>query len=103
MTSAPAPPDDRPRGGCSLHLDDDGYVAKVPQITTVGISNLCTIESHAVTRIANSTSHYVRFLGGGDLRFAFTDQGELLELSGHGIQFHISADGAVDVRPYRAG
>ena len=65
-------------------------------IRKVGIGNLCDIESHAITRIANSTSHFVRFIGGGDLQYAFTDKGELLQLSGHGIQFSITDEGVVD-------
>ena len=77
-----------------------GMVATVNTIRKVGISNLCEIESHAIRRIANSTSHFVRFVGGGDLRFAFTDKGELLELSGHRISFNITQDGEVDVSPY---
>jgi hypothetical protein len=80
---------------------DGGLVATVPRIHTVGVSNLCDIESHTITRIASSTSHFIRFFGGGDLQFAFTDKGELLQLSGHRIQFDISESGAVDVSPYR--
>jgi len=94
------PPSGAEPAGWSLQHDDDGYVARVPQIRVVGISDLSSIESYAVNRIANSTSHYVRFLNGGDLRFAYSDRGELLELSGHRIRFTISEDGRVDVCSY---
>jgi hypothetical protein len=77
-----------------------GLVATVETIKKVGVSNLCDIESHTITHIANSTSHYIRFVGGSDLRFAFTDKGELLELSGHCINFSITESGEVDVSPY---
>jgi hypothetical protein len=79
---------------------EGGLVATVQTIRKVGISNLCDIESHTITRITSSTSHFVRFVGGGDLRFAFTDKGDLLELSGHCINFNITEDGEVDVSPF---
>ena len=79
---------------------EGGLVATVQTIRKVGISNLCDIESHTITRIASSTSHFVRLLGGGDLCFAFTDKGELLELSGHRISFNITENGEVDVSPF---
>lgn len=79
---------------------EGGLVATVQTIRKVGISNLCDIESHTITRFANSTSHFVRFVFGGDLRFAFTDKGELLELSGHCITFNITENGEVDVSPF---
>jgi hypothetical protein len=48
--------------------EDGGFIATVPKIHKVGVSNLCAIERHTVTRIVNSTSHFIRFIGGGDLR-----------------------------------
>ena len=99
MSNPPSPPGDA-RQTRIESSSDGGVVATVQKIHKVGVSNLCDIESHTITRIASSTSHFIRFLGGGDLRFAFTDKGELLELSGHRISFNISDDGAVDVSPY---
>ncbi len=92
-------PDNAPQARIES-TQEGGFVATVRKIHKVGVSNLCDIESHAITRIANSTSHFIRFVGGGDLRFAFTDKGELLELSGHRISFNITEDGEVDVSPY---
>ena len=84
----------------SVQTNGAGFVATVPKIRTVGISNICAIESYSITRIANSTSHFVRFVGGGDLQFAFSDKGELLQLSGHRIQFDVSESGDVNVSQY---
>jgi hypothetical protein len=59
-------------------------------IESVGIHNVIEVESHQITRIAGSTSHFIRFHGGGEVRFAYNDQGKLIELSAQHCAFSLS-------------
>lgn len=53
------------------------------------------LHTHHVNRIAGSTSHVVRFIGGGVLRFAYNEQGKLIEPSGRHVSARVSADNAI--------
>jgi hypothetical protein len=78
-----------PEGVVKLEIQPDGSMRAssdqpvkmdLGTIRSVGIRNLVHVESHAITRVAGSVSHYVRFFGGGALRFAYNDRGQLIEL-----------------------
>ena len=58
-------------------------------VQSVGLENLCDVQSHTINRIANSTSHVVRFFGGGHVQFAYNDRGQLLESSGQSVNFRL--------------
>ena len=59
------------KGSASIHLK---------QIKAVGIHNLADVESHNINHIVGSISHYVRFVGGGEVRFVYNASGQLIEL-----------------------
>jgi len=61
-------------------------------VNAVTVENLSWVEQHTVTRIFDSVSHFVRFVGGGELRFAFSLEGDLLELSATGLRLRIEDD-----------
>lgn len=69
-------------GPLDMHID-------LHQIQSVGLDNLCDVQSHTINRIANSTSHVVRFFGGGHVQFAYNDQGQFLELSGQAVNLRL--------------
>lgn len=65
---------------------DGGFVdIDLGPIRSIGLGNLMDVTAHSVHEIAGSTSHYVRFRGGGELRFAYSKTGEILELSSVGL------------------
>jgi hypothetical protein len=59
-------------------------------IESVGIHNLLEVETHQITRVVGSTSHFVRFHGGGEVSFAYNHQGKLIELSAQACGFSLS-------------
>jgi hypothetical protein len=81
-------------GACFTRTEGQ-LVAELPVITSVGLCNLCEVLSHDVVRIAGLTSHSVCFVDGGQLRFAYSDLGELIELHCVGAGVTISRDGRV--------
>jgi hypothetical protein len=87
--------------GAILELCAGNIAATLPQLKGVGLLNLCEVASHQITRIARSTSHVVRFHGGGYVQFAYNDAGVLIELSGWRISAQVAADGTLMIGPYR--
>lgn len=78
-------------GGGVIDVDKDRNVKlELAAIESVGIHNVIEVESHQINRVLGSTSHYVRFHGGGEVRFAYNDQGKLIELSARDCGFSLS-------------
>ena len=61
----------------------------------MGLLDLCEVLSHGINRIARSTSHVVHLRGGGCVRFAYSDSGELLELSATAVRSATDRDGCI--------
>jgi len=57
-------------------------------IKSVGVENLIDIEVHAINKVFNSVSHYIKFHGGGEVRFSYDATGEIMEFTGS----HIDAE-----------
>lgn len=70
-------------------------VAELPMVTSVALANLCEVRSHEVARAASLVSHSVRFVDGGQLRFAYNTRGELVELHCQGVSVAMTPDGCV--------
>jgi hypothetical protein len=83
-----------PWGACFTRSDGQ-VVADLPAITSVGLCNLCEVRSHEVVRVAGMVSHCVRFMDGGQLRFAYNHRGELVELHCRGVSVAVTPDGRV--------
>lgn len=84
----------RPEGTATLKTAADGSVLAssdkpinidLGHIEAVGIRNLVDVESHEITRVAGMTSHFIRFFGGGEVIFAFNEQGKIIECRGLGV------------------
>ena len=46
-----------------------------------------------------STSHVVRFIGGGELRYVYNSRGQVIELSSTGVRASVSPERVVMWRP----
>jgi hypothetical protein len=85
-----------------MTVDTRGNItAELSAIKSVGIADLADVQSHEIVRIFGSVSHHVRFVGGGELRFAYNTRSELLELSANGVKGSISEDHRLVFMPYR--
>ena len=82
-------------------LAGDGISLDLDSIRNVGIDNLCDVETHCINRVYDTISHFIRFTGGGEVRFVISLTGELLELYGQGVNMHISKGGILYFGPYR--
>lgn len=81
--------------GARFTRSQNQLLAELPVITSVGLCNVCEVRSHDVVRVAGFVSHCVSFLDGGELRFAYSDRGELIELHCLGISVAVTQDGRV--------
>lgn len=71
----------------------------IKQIKAIGIANLLDIEVHRINNIANSTSHFLRFRGGGELSFSYNQAGQILEFSWSKLDVAISPSGELNFKP----
>lgn len=90
MTLTPKPIKIQSSGQVTSRENPDGSVSlsskqpvslHVESIKSVGIENLVDVEIHAINRLFNSVSHYIKFFGGGEVRFSYNTEGELLEFT----------------------
>jgi len=79
-----------PSGGVIDIARDRNVTLDLKTIESVGIHNVIEVETHQITRVAGSTSHFIRFHGGGEVRFAYNHQGKLIELSAENCAFSLS-------------
>jgi len=77
--------------GGTMQVDKERNVTlDLETITAVGIKNLSEVETHQINRVMGSISHFVRFHGGGEVRFAYNHEGKLIELSAQNCGFALS-------------
>lgn len=93
MNTKPDTPSKRANGAVRFRIAFDGSLhfagdspdteitMDVGTIRSVGLKNLTHFESHPSHRILNSVSHYVKFYGGGELKFSYSSKGKLIEHS----------------------
>lgn len=90
-----------PRGVAATNHSHSGpdthAVVALAHAPAVTIADIGDVLRHDVVRIARSTSHTVRFVGGGVLRYAYNDRGELIELSTQHLRVLARGDGRVVV------
>lgn len=73
-------------------IDDGNGTSQVSldEIRAVRVEDLSQVLEHRIARIVGSTSHVIRFIGGGELRYAYNNRGEVIELSATGIRGAVS-------------
>ncbi len=90
MSEEPKPIRIRSDGQVTNRTNPDGSVSltskhpvslHIESIKSVGIENLVDVETHAINRLFNSVSHYIKFFGGGEVRFSYNAEGEVLEFA----------------------
>ena len=77
----------RAQGGLRVDIPDI--------ITSVGVTNLIEVTEHQITTILGSRSHLLRFVNGGELRFAYNRLGQLIELRSRGLSANIAPGNVV--------
>jgi hypothetical protein len=76
----------------------DGHrTAQFPldEIRAVQVDDLAQVLDHRIARIMGSTSHVVRFVGGGVLRYVCNSRGQVIELSSSGVRASVSPERVV--------
>lgn len=98
MNDKPKPINVQSSGQVTSRTNPDGSVSlsseqpvslHVESIKSVGIENLVDVETHVINRLFNSVSHYIRFFGGGEVRFSYNAEGELLEFATTNVDAYI--------------
>ncbi|NOT20214.1 MAG: hypothetical protein HOP24_08100 [Sideroxydans sp.] len=98
MTEKPKPFTMKPEGNMTMKIGPDGAIStstdkpleiNLQNIKSVGVENLVDIETHEISRLFNSVSHFIKFFGGGEVKFAYNLEGKLLEFSTHHVTLSI--------------
>ncbi len=73
-------------------IDDGSGISQVSldEIRAVRVEDLSHVLEHRIARIMGSTSHVIRFIGGGELRYAYNSRGQVIELTATGIKGAVS-------------
>ena len=73
-------------------IDDGSSTSQVSlnEIRAVRVEDLSQVLDHRIARIMGSTSHVIRFIGGGELRYAHNSRGQVIELSATGVKGAVS-------------
>jgi hypothetical protein len=77
---------------------DDGHgpsQVSLDEIRAVRVEDLSQVLDHRIACVAGSTSHVIRFIGGGELRYACNDRGQVIELTATGIRGALSPNRVV--------
>ena len=83
--------------GARFYVERGTLFNELPKLATVGVHDLADVAEHDIVRVAGVSSHFVRFHDGGFLRFAFNEQGALLELSGERVRVSLNSSGQMMV------
>jgi hypothetical protein len=104
-TSRPMP---QPHVRTLLLVDDDSATRQVPSddVRSVRVDDLAEVLEHRIVRVMGSTSHVLRFVGDGELRYVYDARGQVIDLSAVGLRAAISPQRAVsfaDISPGSSG
>ena len=78
--------------GAAITMGDDGISINLEEIKSVGIKNVIDVEVHQINTIVGSRSHYIRFNGGGEVKFAYNQKGQLIEFSGKNVSLNLTPE-----------
>ena len=78
-------------------LDDGHRTVQVPldEIRAVQVDDLAQVADHRIARIMGSTSHVIRFVRDGELRYVYNSRGQVIELSAAGVHASVSPERVV--------
>ena len=75
--------------GSKTGTSDKPVDMHIEMIKSVGVENLVDIEVHNINTVFGSVSHYIRFHGGGEVRFSYNSKGEILEFTAQRVDAQI--------------
>ena len=75
--------------GSKTGTSDKPVDMHIEMIKSVGVENLVDIEVHNINAVFGSVSHYIRFFGGGEVRFSYNAKGEILEFTAERVDAQI--------------
>jgi hypothetical protein len=75
--------------GSKTGTSDKPVSMHIETIRSVGVENLVDIEVHNINNVFGSVSHYIRFFGGGEVRFSYNAKGEILEFTAKHVDAQI--------------
>ena len=75
--------------GSKTGTSDKPVDMHIELIKSVGVENLVDIEVHNINTAFGSVSHYIRFFGGGEVRFSYNAKGEILEFTAERVDAQI--------------
>ena len=76
--------------GHRFTLEGDSIFADLSLITSIGVKHLDEVASHTVNTIVGSRSHVIHFVNGAILQYAYSNNGNLIELSGQNLACSLS-------------
>ncbi|MDP1773865.1 MAG: hypothetical protein Q8L15_16455 [Methylobacter sp.] len=78
--------------GAVITMGENGISIDLEKIESVGIKNVIDVETHSINTVVGSRSHFIKFYGGGEVRFAYNQAGRLIELSSTNVILSLSPD-----------
>jgi len=75
---------ENPDGSMSVSSKEH-LTLEMDSIKSIGIENIVDVEVHSINKAFGAVSHYIKFHGGGEIRFSFNAKGELLEFSANDV------------------
>jgi hypothetical protein len=77
--------------GATITTNPDGSVSlDFKHIKNIGIHNIIDVQMHNINTVLGMVSHFVKFHNGGELRFAYNQAGQLVELSFTSLHVNIT-------------
>ena len=75
-------------------LGEGNRTLQIPldEIRAVQVDDLAQVLDHRIAPSMGSTSHVVRFVGGGELRYVYNSRGQVIELSSGGVHASVSPE-----------
>jgi hypothetical protein len=107
VSDKPKPFQIKPEGPLEITISPDGSVSansegalelNFDKIKSVGVENIIDVETYSITRVARSTSHFVKFFGGGEVILAYSDQGRILDFSTKDVQLAVAGGDKLMIR-----
>lgn len=94
------------RGKVATAITDDGVqhrldgatgelTTTIPVLRRIEIASLVQVESHMINRVHQTTSHVVRFVGGGTFTVVYDDMGGPVEMESFNLDKTSDANGVI--------
>jgi hypothetical protein len=82
--------------GAKITTNPDGSISlDFRRIKNIGIRNIIDVHTHSINTVLGMVSHFVKFHNSGELRFAYNQAGQLIELSFTRLHVNITDDNEV--------